>query len=66
MLSLLGLGDLGSDMVYRFDKKDMWGLTVYFEDTIKIRFRILIDIRYEPKVARLDQFYQMRIQTPLA
>ena len=49
----LGLGDLGSDMVYRFDKKDMWGLTVYFEDT---KYDDIDRYRYEPKVARLDQF----------
>ena len=49
----LGIGDLGSDMVYRFDKKDMWGLTVYFEDT---KYDDIDRYRYEPKVARLDQF----------
>ena len=49
----LGIGDLASDMVYRFDKKDMWGLTVYFEDT---KYDDIDRYRYEPKVARLDQF----------
>ena len=49
----LGIGDLGSDMVYRFDKKDKWGLTVYFEDT---KYDDIDRYRYEPKVARLDQF----------